>query len=80
MQHNPNTLQMDKRKLNKVEKENQKRKLDPDSAEAYRNRLVPVDKRKLNLGNSVTLRWFKAVDILTVDDFQGFSELLGELS
>jgi len=28
----------------------------------------------------VTLRWFKAVDILTVDDSQGFSALLTELA
>lgn len=28
----------------------------------------------------VTLRWFKAVDILTVDDSQGFGALLAELA
>ncbi|MBI5551303.1 MAG: zinc-ribbon domain containing protein [Desulfobacterales bacterium] len=43
---------MNKRKFKKVEKENQKRKLDSARAEAYKSRLVPVDKSKLNLGNS----------------------------
>ena len=43
---------MNKRKLKKIEKENQKRKLDSARAEAYKNRVVPVDKSKLNLGNS----------------------------
>ncbi|PYT08755.1 MAG: hypothetical protein DMF60_03915 [Acidobacteria bacterium] len=28
----------------------------------------------------ITLKWFKAVDILTVDDSQGFGALLAELA
>lgn len=43
---------MNKRKLNNIEKENQKRKLDSARAESYKNRLVPVDKDRLNLGNT----------------------------
>jgi hypothetical protein len=43
---------MNKREIKKIEKENQKRKLDSKRAEAFKNRLVPVDKSKLNLGNS----------------------------
>ena len=43
---------MNKRKLKKIEKENQKRKLNSYRAESYKNRLVTVDKSRLNLGNS----------------------------
>lgn len=60
---------MNKRKLKKIEKENQKRKLDSARAEAYRNRLVPVDKKKLNLGNSYGTPpdFYRDIDFICVD-------------
>ena len=60
---------MNKRKLKKIEKENQKRKLDSTRAEAYKNRLVPVDKSKLNLGNSYETPpdFYKDVDFICAD-------------
>jgi hypothetical protein len=60
---------MNKRKLKKIEKENQKRKLDPARAETYKNRLVPVDKSKLNLGNSYETPpdYYKDLDFICID-------------
>jgi hypothetical protein len=60
---------MNKRKLKKIEKEILKRKLDSDRAEAYKNRLVPVDKKKLNLGNSYETPpdYYKDIEFTCVD-------------
>ena len=60
---------MNKRRLKKIEKENQKRKLDSERAEAYRNRFVPVDKNKLNLGNSYETPqdYYRDLDFTCVD-------------
>jgi hypothetical protein len=60
---------MHKRKLKKITKENQKRKLDIDRAKAYRNRLVPVDKDKLNLGNSYETPsdFYRDIDFTCID-------------
>ncbi|HCE44320.1 MAG TPA: hypothetical protein DET40_12295 [Lentisphaeria bacterium] len=60
---------MNKRKLKKIAKECQKRKLDKSRAEAYRNRLVPVDKSKLNMGNSYETPpdYYRDMDFTCVD-------------
>lgn len=60
---------MNKRKLKKIEKENQKRKPDTTKAEAYKNRLVTVDKSKLNLGNSYEIPpdYYRDIDFICVD-------------
>ena len=62
-------FRMNKRKLKKIEKEILKRKLDSDRAEAYKNRLVPVDKKKLNLGNSYETPpdYYKDIEFTCVD-------------
>ena len=60
---------MNKRKLKKIEKENQQRKLDSARAEAYKNRLVPVDKDKLTLGNTYDIPpdYYRDIDFACVD-------------
>lgn len=60
---------MNKRKHKKIEKENQKRKLNAARAEAYQNRLVPVDKSKLNMGNSYAMPpdFYRDMDFFCVD-------------
>jgi hypothetical protein len=60
---------MNKRKLKKISKENQKRKLNNEKAETFKNRLVPVDKTKLNLGNSYEIPpdYYTDIDFTCVD-------------
>lgn len=53
----------------RAKKENQVKKLDSARVEAYKNRMVPVDKSKLNYGNSYETPpdYFKDIDFNCID-------------